>query len=190
MKKFHFPFPWISVWLLGSAAVEACFRRWIAVKILLIAAAVFALLYLLVGLLDRKEKPKEQWQLPFWLEELWNGDWIRTKNAKKKRRLLFLSRLTPFIAFFAFALWRLTADGVTDGLETVLLIAVWVLIGFAMFASELRKDLPTREELAANSPGEAALDKRLRQLEAWLTQGLIDREEYQTLVKKAEEELL
>ena len=178
-----------AAWLLVSAGVEACFQKWIAVRVLLAASAAFALIGLIGRLLDRREgnqRKEETWKVPFWIEWLWNGTWIRTKDPKKKSWLLWLSRLTPFFAFFIFAVWKLCSDGVTKGLESVLLILAWALVSLVFLAQEVLRTVPTREEIAASSPEEAANDKRFRQIEAWQKAGLIDRAEYQRLKEETE----
>ena len=178
-----------SAWLLVSAGVEACFQKWIAVQVLLAASAAFAVIGLIGRLLDRrteKERRDENWKVPFWIEWLWNGEWIRTKDPKKKSWLLYLSRLTPFFAFFVFGIWKLFSGDGIRGLESGLLILAWALVSLVFLAQEVLRTVPTRAEIAASSPEEAANDKRFRQIETWQEAGLIDRQESLRLKEEAE----
>ena len=185
-NKQNVPLPWPSLWMLLCAVIEACLQKWLVVKILLIACALMTLVwFLMVYLVGRKESRQPRPEVPGLFGWLWRGDWITTKDRKKKKLILLLGRLSVPTAFFAFAAWKVFGNGGFDNLESLLLFGSWVVIGFAMFATEIIRDYRAerREKAAAGDPKK---EKRLRQLDEWLESGLIDREEYNKRMDKEE----
>ena len=182
-------FPWLAVCFPAVAIVEACFQKWFAVKAIL---AIGALLTPIWMLMLSAAADKGQAAPSGVLGALWQGDWIRTQDPKKKRRLFFLARLAIPAAFVAFVAVRM---GGGMNLEATLILTVWLLSILFAAAMEIRRDLRAEEAKQPPAPRQSAApvpqsarEKRLRQLDEWLELGLIDRNEYLTMKKKTEEE--
>ena len=191
MKKSKVPFPWLALCFPAVAIVEACFKKWMAFKVILAIGGILTPIWLLMGAVAEK---KGQAAPSGVFGALWRGDWIRTEDPKKRTRLLFLARLAPPAALVGFAAFRILSDGVD--LEGTLVLAAMLLSLLFAVAMEIvrdlraetekqtrRTDLPKPEEPPRE---ENAEEKRLRQIKEWLEIGLSDRAEYKRLREEAE----
>lgn len=176
--------------------VEIIFQKWNAVIPILIISGIYlvfaGLLIFLANLREgKKQKKQDPAPDPESFAGFWSGMWIKSKGKGKKGWVpRFLFALIPFVLFFGAAAWDFFSDGFFADKESTLVFLAWVIVGLGSFAAMIYKDAKRKgseEEVTKNPEGSPTYHRR-EQLDEWLKNGLIDKQEYQALRIRAEQE--
>ena len=197
-RKDWFPLLFPLLFLLVCLIVELCLRKWNAV----LAIGIVSGLYLVIGIPlllfflfltgkvgGEKQKRDETPPDPKSFAGFWSGEWIKSRG---KKGLIFrvLFALIPFVLFFGFAA-REYFSGAEKDAESTLLFLAWVIVGFGGIAVMIFRGAKKRsaEENGGDRAASGGLPvyARREQLDEWLKNGLIDKNEYRALRAREEQ---
>ncbi len=192
MKKY---LPILSplLFMLLCLIIEIMNQKWNAVIAILIISGIYLVFAgLLAFLANLREGKKQEKQDPAPDPEsfagFWSGMWIKSRG-KKGWVPRFLFALIPLVVFFGAAAWDFLSDGFADK-ESALVFLAWVVVGLGSFTAMIyinAKQSGSEEEETGSPNGSPAYHRR-EQLDEWLKNGLIDKQEYQALRARAEQE--